>query len=316
MTTLPCDRCFCAAQIVSRAVKEDLLGLGLNRLSKVICPKGYRGRQLVFDAFKKYYQDNGHQGASSMIQIRYKSMRRYGLCEEDIAHFDLNVCLGLLINTVPAACWTLYYVYSQPALLDEVRTAISSYLKSTAEGPSHHVNIADIVSACPLIPSIVHETLRLQSVSSSVRKVLEDTVVNGQYLLKKGSTVLIPSAQVHKTNSLWGTSSRNFDPRRFCSDGVFEPKKPTSVYRAFGGGSFLCPGRFLAVNEIMIVLVVMVCKYNLEPLADSSWEWPQTQSSLTSAMLSPRKEIRVNMQERKGFESVNWRFEWRSKTDA
>ena len=301
-----------ATDIVCRAVKKDFTRLGLGILPNIICSKGNHGRMALFAGFKKYYREKGHESASCMIQTRYEVLQRYSLREEDIAHFDLNICLGLLINTVPATCWTLYYVYSQPTLLEEVRAAISPHIQLSA-GPTRHVNIADIAAECPLVASIVHETLRVQSVGTSARKVLKDTLVDGQYLLKKGSTVLIPSAEVHTANSVWGSSSTTFDARRFCPNKTFETKKPTSGYRAFGGGSFLCPGRFLAVNEILIILVIMVLKYDLDPVENKSWLWPQSQSSLATSILAPRDDIRVKMRERKGYEPGFWTFEWRSK---
>ena len=250
-----------------------------------------------------------------MVQTRYEVLQRYNLCDEDIAHFDLNVCLGLLINTVPATCWTLYYVYSQPTLLEEVRAAISCHIRLSPEGTTRHVNIAEVATGCPLVASIVHETLRVQSVSTSARKVLKDTLVDGQYLLKQDSTVLIPSAEVHTTSSVWGSSSTTFDAKRFIPNQDFEPKKPASGYRAFGGGSFLCPGRFFAVNEIIIILVIMVLKYDLEPVEPSLWLWPQSRSSLATSILAPRDDSRVKMREREGYEpeTGSWTFEWRSK---
>ena len=289
-------------------------------LPNIVCSKAYRGRMAVFAGFEKYYREMGHESASRMIQARYQVMQRYDLDDEDIAHFDLNVCLGLLINTVPAACWTLYYIYSQPTLLEEVRAAISRHIRSSSSSPEggtirRCINIAEVAAGCPLVTSIVHETLRLQSVGQSARKVLKDTLLDGQYLLKQGSTVLIPSAEVHTISSVWGSSSTAFDAKRFCPNQDFESKKPASGYRSFGGGSFLCPGRFLAVNEIIIFLVIVVLKYDLEPVGSDSWVWPQSRSSLATAVLAPRNDIRVKVRERscRGPQTGSWTFEWRSK---
>ena len=304
-----------ATDVICRAVKKDLTRLGLNILPNVMCREGYNGRMALFAGFKKYYREVGHESASRMIQTHYEVLQGYNLGDEDIAHFDLNVCLGLLINTVPATFWTLYYVYSQPKLLEEVRSAISPHIQLSAEGPTRHVNIAEVSVECPLVASIVYETLRVQTASASARKVLKDTLVDGQYLLKEGFTVLIPSVEVHTTSSIWGPSSTTFDARRFCPNQRFETMKPASAYRAFGGGSFLCPGRFFAVNEIIIILVIMILKYDLEPVGHNSWAWPENRSSLANSILAPKHDIRVKMRERKGYESESgfWKFEWRSK---
>ena len=302
--------------IVYRTVRKDLPLLALNIFPKITCSKAYHGRIALFAAFKKYHRGMGRDSAARVIQAHYEVLQRYNLCDEDIAHFDLNICLGLLINTVPATCWTLYYVYSQPKLLEEVRAAISSHIRLSPQGPTRHINLAEVAAECPLVASIVHETLRVLSVGTSTRKVLKDTLIDGQYLLKKGSTVLIPSAELHTTSSVWGSPSTAFDARRFCPDQKFEARKPTSEYRPFGGGSFLCPGRFLAVNEIIIILVIMVLKYNLDPVEHNrSWSWPRTQSDLATALLMPAYDIRVKIRERKGDEAGpgELTFEWKSK---
>lgn len=135
-----------AADIVSRAVQNDFTRLGLGRFPNIICPKAHAGRLAVCAAFEKYYRGNSRKSASRMVQTRYQVLQRYNLCEEDIAHFDLNVCLSLLINTVPASCWTLYYVYSQPSPLEEVRAAIAPHILTSPEGSKRHVNIANIAA--------------------------------------------------------------------------------------------------------------------------------------------------------------------------
>ena len=325
----PSSRILTLTQLISicRALKKDLPLLGLKIFPKITCSKAYQGRNPLFPGFKNYYQDIGHESGSRVIQTHYEALQRYNLCDEDIAHFDLSICLGLLINTVPATFWTLYNVYSRPTLLEEVRAAITPHIRLSPNdeeeaGPTRHVNIAEVAASCPLIASIVHETLRVQSVGTSTRKVLKDTLIEDQYLLKQGSMVLMPSAEVHTTSSAWDSSSppAAFDARRFCANGKFEGKKSSSGYRAFGGGSFLCPGRFFAVNEVIIVLVIMVLKYDLVPVGRQGHPWsrPRSQSDLATALLAPADEMRVKIRERErerkgGDESGGpgeWRFEW------
>ena len=298
---------------LSRAAHKDIAGLMFNVFPDIVCPKGYRGRATAFAGFRKYYSENSHLGASDMVKAHRDLLERYGLCDEDIAHFDLNLSLGLLINTVPATCWALYYVYSQPMLLDEIRAAISPYVLSSEEDSRLYVNMAEVVAECSLLRSMVYETLRIQSVGASSRKVLENTLLdNGQYFLKKGATIFIPPDEIHRIDSVWGPSFPNsFDAHRFCTrDGGFQSKKPASVYRAFGGGSYLCPGRFLALNEIMSVVAIMVLQYDVTPCDRESWAWPQSQSILGLAIAAPKKDIRVRLRKRSGYETGHWSFRW------
>ncbi|KAL8915922.1 MAG: hypothetical protein Q9172_006565 [Xanthocarpia lactea] len=295
------------------AVEKDFAYLGLNFLPTIICPKAHRGRKDFFAGFEKFYREKGHESASQMVQARYEVLQGWNLCEADIAHFDLNICLGLLISSVPTTFWTLYHVYGQPSLLEEVRTAVYSQIERPGEGPTRHVNIARVAANCPLIPSIVQETLRVHSHNLSSRRVLKDTLLDNKYLLKEGSTILIPSAELHKISSVWGPSAAEFDARRFCPDKGVGARKPTSVFRAFGGGSAMCPGRFLATNKIIAVLVIMVLKFDLAPINDEPWPQPESQSNLATAVLAPRKDIRVQIREREGYDSGCWTFEWKSE---
>lgn len=173
----------------------------------------------------------------------------------------------------------------------------------TAEGSERHVNIANVAAQCPLIASTVHETLRLHSLSMSACKVREDTLLDGQHLLKQGSTVLIPSIKFHTMSEVWGPE---FDERKFCQNDIFGSKNPTSTYRAFDGGSFLCPGRFFTFNEIIIILVIIVLKQDLVPLERTSWLWPENKRSLAAAILAPRDDVWLEMQKRPGLCTFKW----------
>lgn len=74
----------------------------------------------------KYNAQGGHKTASRLIRSRYQVNLKYGILQTDIEHFDLSVCYGLLVNTVPSTAWTIYYVYSKHSLLSELRQNIEA----------------------------------------------------------------------------------------------------------------------------------------------------------------------------------------------
>ena len=296
-----------------RAVDKDFALLILNLLPNILAPKGHRGRQKVFQAFHQYYAQDGHKTGSRLIQARYEVNRKYNVSVEDIEHFDLSICVVLMVNTVPAVFWVLYYLYSQPSLLEEVRASISSYIRiseDSGKSLTHHVNVAEIIAGYPLLASLVQETLRVQSTNPSGRVVLKDTLLGDQYLLKEGSSLLIPSAELHSNTSVWGPSCRDFDPQRFTQERAKGAKIPASAYRAYGGGDSLCPGRFFAANEILIIVVMMVLKYDLSPVEGGRWVLPKSRPHITNAILTPVEDIKVAITEREGYEQASWKFVW------
>ena len=248
-----------------------------------------------------------------MIQARYEVNRKHSISNEDLEHFDLSVCYGLLVNTVPAVAWTLFYVYSQPSLLKEIRAAVASHVHTSSDPQGRlasKVNIAEVMAGCPLLESLVQETLRVQSTNASGRVVLQDTLLENRYLLKKDSILLIPSAELHNDASVWGPSYKEFDPWRFANRRAKGAKQPASAYRAFGSGDAVCPGRFFATNEIITILVIMILKYDLSPGSEDHWIMPKSHPHITTSILTPMKDIKVVATERHGFEHVSLEFSW------
>jgi cytochrome P450 len=296
---------------MNRAIDKGFAYLGLNILPHLLAPHASRARQRLFQGFHSYYASNGHETGSRVIQARYEVNRKHGISLSDIGHFDLSVCYGLLINTIPATSWVLYYMYSSPSVLKEVRETISSYIRTTHDVSSNgilvrHVNIAEVVAGYPFLGAFVQETLRVQSTNASGRVVLRDTLIEDRYLLKKDSFLLIPSADLHSNAAVWGPSVASFDPQRFLQK---KTKVPASAYRAYGSGASVCPGRHFAANEILIILIVMVCKYDLRPRG-GEWKVPESTPHITTSILTPVGGLEVKLVERENGGSGVWKFSW------
>ncbi|KAK9425267.1 putative Cytochrome P450 [Seiridium unicorne] len=289
---------------LERAVDKDFALLGLRMLPSLIAPVGSSGRERFFDAFRNYYAADSLKTASHFVRVRYDVNKRFSVSTEDIAHFDLGICTALLVNTVPAVWWTLYHVFSEQALLIELRQGIDSVaLRQSKSNPDRStctsVSIPDIIAAFPLLESLVKEVLRVHSNSMSARLVLKDTIIEdgrgAAYLLKTGSFLAMPSAPIHASEDCWGPRASTFDPSRFLS--LHRDKMPRSAYRAFGGGNALCPGRHFAMNEIMSILVIVVMRYDIVPL-DGQWRAPRTRDHISTSVMTPAKDFPVRIQPR------------------
>ncbi|KND94614.1 25-hydroxycholesterol 7-alpha-hydroxylase, partial [Tolypocladium ophioglossoides CBS 100239] len=262
------------------AIDENFALLGLNIFPSLLAPKASHGRKLFFDAMSRYYAADGHKTASALIQSRLQVNRKYGVSQADIEHFDLAVCIGLLVNTVASTAWVLFYVYSDSSLLARVRKEIYESLALARGDEVLRVNIRQVVADRQFLTSLVREVLRVQSTNASGRIVLEDTLIDNRFLLKKNSFLLIPSAEVHSSESAWGPTASQFDPERFVKQKAAQPghKAPAAALRTFGSGASVCPGRHFAESEILAVLVIMALRFDLSPVDDGEWRMPKTRS--------------------------------------
>ncbi|EPE37170.1 Cytochrome P450 [Glarea lozoyensis ATCC 20868] len=253
-------------------VDEGFGALLTNILPSIFASRAHKARQVLFDYFAQYYKRDGLDGASQLIKSRYEVNREHGVSIADIAHFELSVPIALLVNTAPAVFWTLYFVYSDEVLLRDLRKSFDTLANSTASnektGAWKTLKMEDVTESCPLMISTIQEVLRFQATNANARGVLHDTVLDGKYRLRKGGTVFIPANEQHLNQNIWGLNAGRFDTRRFLikEKNGEKAKRPTNGYRAFGGGSTLCPGRFLAISEIAYVVAFMASQLDLVPI--------------------------------------------------
>ena len=280
-------------------------------LPSITARKGIAGRAIVAQAFEQYFRAEGHKEGSILAKNRYEVAAKNGVALEDIARYEVGGAVAILTNTVPATFWTLFFIYSTPGLLDDIRNQVDSTVISSNDGDAllRSVDITSLKQHCPLLISTFQETLRYCSIGTSVRQVMEDTVLDGQWLLKEGSMVQMPGRIIHKDGSIWGADVDEFNPRRFMKDSHAQgsdygaKKRPSpTAFRAFGGGTTLCPGRHFAMNEVIAVAAMFILRYDMVPTA-GIWSMPSTyNSNMAGVLMEPDTDIEVTVSPRKGFE--------------
>ncbi|KAK7995168.1 hypothetical protein PG990_013941 [Apiospora arundinis] len=282
--------------------------LALAVFPRILAPKASRGRERVFEGFLEYYTNHGFATASRIVKARYEVNCKYNVSQEDIARFDLGVCTGLLVNTIPATFWAVLRVFSNPDLLHELRQSLhKTACLDNAVDPSQCPIMT--VSSAPFLESLVTEVLRLHSNNSSTRVLLDDVSIKDSggdiYLLKKGSFLTVPSALFHQNETLWGLTAKTFDPARF----VNHNKIRASANRTFGGGNALCPGRHFAMNEIMSFLVIVLLRFDVDPV-NGSWALPESTHHISTSILTPVEDVWVKIKPREGLQDIKWNFIW------
>ena len=153
------------------------------------------------------------------------------------------------------------------------------------------------MDSCPYSAAVFHEALRMCSASSSIRLVTSPTAIGGK-ILPKGSRVIVPFRQMHFDDEYFGANVNEFDPERFVKN-----KKLTHSpsYRPFGGGISYCPGRFIAHQEVMVFLALLLGRF--EPRVVGNGKFPQLDNSKpTTGLMSPRngEDVLVELTPKRG----------------
>lgn len=276
------------------AFKSGMSNLILGLNSTGTAKEAIRAMDMGSAAFEKYFSENNHREGSALVQARYDHSVEHHIPINDIARSEFANGVALLSNTVPNTFWMLYHLYSDPKVLEECRKEVSGVLvvMNNAEGhPTHTLDISKLKTSCPILLSTYKEVLRVYSTAVSARLVMEDHMLDNQYLLKKGSTVMMPTPVQHHNAAVWGSENDSFDHLRFAG-----AKRPSQAgFRAFGGGTTLCPGRHFATTEILAFTAIMIMQFDIKAKS-SGWVRPSwNKVEFWEATPSPDEDFEVEI---------------------
>ncbi|KAK1991888.1 cytochrome P450 [Colletotrichum falcatum] len=185
---------------------------------------------------------------------------------------------GLNSNSIPQATWAIMEVVKDPSLFKAVREEVQEALVTDPGTGKPTLDVAKLVTL-PLLQSVFVETLRMHVSINITREVLEPMELDG-YFLKKGSLVQAPTQIGHLSEDVWGAEGHpasEFWAERHVRyvekvDEAGNTKKVKEFSMAgrpsdffpFGGGVSMCPGRFFAKQEIMLVVAMIVSRFDVE----------------------------------------------------
>lgn len=223
-----------------------------------------QAREDLVRAFVRYYDEGGptNPGASPLIKDDYRIHSSNGVPLEDMARLEVAISVPVISNTMPASFWLIYHIFSDPVVREDCRKQLWKYV-TTRDG-IHTIDITYIKNQCPIFLSTFQETFRVHGTSVASRVVLEDHLLDGQYLLKKGGVVLIPASVQHNLDAAWGSSVDKFYHKRFLRESRTKRYNPVA-FRAFGGGSTLCPGRHFVATEILAFAALFTLRFDAKP---------------------------------------------------
>ncbi len=177
-----------------------------------------------------------------------------GLTDGDVSGNVLTMLLAGEDTTANTLAWMIYLLYRHPEALrratDEVVSGFTDYEK---------------VSALPFVDACINETMRLKPVAPIIiLQPTRDTVV-ADIELPKG-TVLMCLMRAGPTDERRFPGALSFDPSRWL-DGASRgasASSPKRVSMPFGAGPRLCPGRYLAILEMKMVMAMLLGGFELE----------------------------------------------------
>ncbi|KAI4214043.1 MAG: hypothetical protein LQ351_003447 [Letrouitia transgressa] len=244
---------------------DELSWQVLYQYPRIISRRMHAARDKMIEALEKYFSiPAAERGQEAWFTpAMEQEMRQVGINTHDIATMMNTIYWGQVnssdkdpginTNTRKACFWTLAYLLKQPDLLEDVRREFEG---AFADGS---LSVEYLSEHCPLFDGVWNETLRHSAYSASVRAITEDLIIGGK-TLRKGNRLMVPYRQLHFNESSFGPDAREFSVRRFMDN----PKLQSSaMWRPFGGGQTMCPGRYIAKRSVAIFVALALKRFDI-----------------------------------------------------
>lgn len=229
--------------------------------------------------------------ASPFIRVRDQLFRRI-TTQDNRQHLQLGIVWASQANTLPAAFWSLAHLLRDP----NGRAVV------VAEVEAH--GLGDL-KRLPRLYSSVCEALRLSSESLTVRLVTRDCQItlagDRKITLRAGDRVALCPQITHRDAEVF-EAPEEFRYDRFLADGgprQFSKRgqRLPIALMPYGGGVSMCPGRFLANNEIMQFTGLALTRLEIELLEPGLPPLDKSRAGL--GVLSPTRDIRCRIRRRR-----------------
>jgi len=174
-----------------------------------------------------------------------------GLGDSDVAGNVLTMLLAGEDTTANTLAWLISLLERHPEALARARDEVRK------------INLAkyEEVAALPFVDACINETMRLKPVAPIIMlQPTRDTAVAGIEVPK--GTLLMCLMRAGATDERRFPDAQAFDPGRWLSGG--SAASPKRVTMPFGAGPRLCPGRYLAMLEMKMVMAMLFGGFDIE----------------------------------------------------
>ncbi|BBZ05618.1 cytochrome P450 [Mycolicibacterium chitae] len=208
----------------------------------------------------------GHHDDLLELMLTPDADGRPRLGEANIRYQLINFLIAGHETTSGALSFALYFLSTHPEVFARARAEVDQ-VWGEAQRPEF-----EQIAKLRYVRRVLDESLRLQpTVPGYYRQAREDTVLAGTYPVRKGEWVLALTGTLHRDPRWTGPGLApvdQFDPDRFAPEHL--RARSGTLYKPFGTGERSCIGRQFALHEAVLLLGMLIRRYDL--VADPDYQ--------------------------------------------
>jgi cytochrome P450 len=224
----------------------------------------------------------------AMIAARDEDNTR--LSQSDLIGNVITLLLAGEDTTAHTLAWTIYLLDKYPDTFARVRDEADEVMGENAVALSHEqLKQMDFIEAC------INESMRLRPAVPLIGGEANFDTEVANVCIPKGTMVLL-LPRVAATDERHFSNALDFYPDRWLS--LLSTENNRKVCVPFGAGPRLCPGRYLALEEMKIVISLIAKNFDIERLDTLDGKPVQERMSFTMAPNGLRLTLRNRMRNR------------------
>jgi cytochrome P450 len=194
-------------------------------------------------------------------------------------------------TTATGVTWTLHLLSKHLGIQSKLREEIRShypFLFDLETREKYDISTID-PDHLPYLDNVCRESLRyIPPIPMTVRELVDDDKL-GDYVVPRGTTVLVYSNAINRLPQYWGPTVDEFDPDRWDS---LPDSYTTNAFMTFLQGPRGCIGRKFAETEMKILLCVLLSQFTFA--RDESVQDPE-ELKMWRLVLRPRDGVQLKV---------------------
>jgi cytochrome P450 len=180
-----------------------------------------------------------------------------GIDDAQVAGNVMTMLLAGEDTTANTLAWCIWLLQRHPAALARATAEVRAVRAEGGSVTLEQLAQLDYVEAC------MHETMRLKPVAPFLPlQALKDTVVGD--VAVPASTVVINVMRHDSVDDAHLPDAQAFMPERWLGEEGLSPGSAKRISMPFGAGPRICPGRYLALQEMKMVLLTLLSQFDIE----------------------------------------------------
>lgn len=212
--------------------------------------------------------------------------------DQEVAGNVLTMLLAGEDTTANTLAWMIHLLFRHPDALRRAQAEVRGFGLDARDFSAEHLAALDYVDAC------ANETMRLKPVAPfQVIEALRDTTVADIHVPQGTAVWCVMRADTMDAAHFQDPTA--FRPERWLADDPANPGGQAAASHSakrismpFGAGPRVCPGRYLALNEIKMAMVVLLRHFDIESVATATGGDALEQLSFTMMPVGLRMRLR------------------------